>query len=306
MNDALSALLTAALADIVREVAGALSTRKGSVYRARGLDATTRALDRLVSALLADVGSGGGKALRAILRETLEALCDTPISFRDLRILQDTLRADLFGRLEAAGLPLAALRAIEDWCHELTHQCSLYLVSQREALIDRQASEIEMKLAEQRQLSIPIVPVYEGVLVAPLVGNLDGYRAQVLTSRVLEVVGPMRAKLLLIDISGVAKVDQEVVTHLVKTTRAVRLLGCQTALIGISAETARTMASLAVETRELVVLRSLQEGLAHALSSLGLVITPRQPGALRAADPGAGNPDTPSARGAKIAPSPVR
>jgi anti-anti-sigma regulatory factor len=274
MNATLFALLQPAAEDLIVEVAGALSKRSGSIYRARGLPATTHTLRRLVTALVADMNTGGGKALRAGLRDTLVELSDTPISFRDLRLLQEHLRGNLFARLEAADLPLAALRVLEDWCHELTLQCSLYLITQRELMIDRQASEIEMKLAEQRQLSIPLVPVYEGILVAPLVGHLDAYRAQVLTARVLETVGPSRAKFLLLDISGVAKLDEEVVNHFVKTTRAVRLLGCQTVLIGISAEFARTMAGLDVDFRELVIRRSLQEGLAHALAALGLTIRP--------------------------------
>lgn len=272
MREDLSALLSQAAAAIVREVAEPLSKRSGSVYKARGAAATTRVIEVLVAALVADVSAGAAKQLRSILRDALAELSEAAISFRDLRLLQEAMRADLFARLEAAGRPLAALRAVEDWFHELTHQCSLYLITQREELIDRQASEIELKLAEQRQLSIPIVPIYEGVLVAPLVGKLDAHRAQVLTARVLEVVGQGRARLLLLDVSGVPQIDQEIVDRLIRTTRAVRLLGCQTVLIGIAAEFARTMAALDIDYRELTVRRSLQEGLAYALATLGLAV----------------------------------
>lgn len=272
MREDLSPLLQRAAAVIVRDVAGSLGERSGSVYKARGATATTRLIEALVAALVADVATGAARTLRSILRDTLNELSEAAISFRDLRLLQEALRADLFARIEAADLPLAALRAVEDWFHELTHQCSLYLISQREVLIDRQASEIEVKLAEQRQLSIPIVPIHAGVLVAPLVGNLDAYRAQVLTARVLEVVGHSRARLLLLDVSGVAKIDQEVVDHLLRTTRAVRLLGCEVVLIGIAAEFARTIATLAVDYRDLTVRRSLQDGFAYALATMGLAI----------------------------------
>ncbi|MCY1061252.1 STAS domain-containing protein [Nannocystis sp. SCPEA4] len=272
MREDLSPLLQRAAAVIVRDVTGSLGERSGSVYRARGAAATTRVVEALVTALVADVATGAARTLRSILRDALNELSEAAISFRDLRLLQEALRADLFVRIEAAGLPLAALRAVEDWFHELTHQCSLYLISQREVLIDRQASEIEVKLAEQRQLSIPIVPIHAGVLVAPLVGNLDAYRAQVLTARVLEVVGHSRARLLLLDVSGVAKIDQEVVDHLLRTTRAVRLLGCEVVLIGIAAEFARTIATLAVDYRDLTVRRSLQDGFAYALATMGLAI----------------------------------
>ncbi|MDC0669869.1 STAS domain-containing protein [Nannocystis radixulma] len=272
MREDLSPLLQRAAAVIVRDVAGSLGERSGSVYKARGAAATTRLVEALVTALVADVATGAARTLRSILRDTLNELSEAAISFRDLRLLQEALRTDLFARIEVAGLPLAALRAVEDWFHELTHQCSLYLISQREVLIDRQASEIEVKLAEQRQLSIPIVPIHAGVLVAPLVGNLDAYRAQVLTARVLEVVGHSRARLLLLDVSGVAKIDQEVVDHLLRTTRAVRLLGCEVVLIGIAAEFARTIATLAVDYRDLTVRRSLQDGFAYALATMGLAI----------------------------------
>lgn len=260
-------LLEQAQADVVRAVADDLSKKTGSVFRLRGRDATEQALERLVAAMLADLRAGARQQLRAGFRPTLAALSDAPLAFRDLRLLHEALRSGALARLPD-DVTLADVRALEDWFHELTQQACLYLVSLREEKIERQAAEIEVKLAEQRQLSIPIVPIHEGVLIVPLVGALDAYRAQVLTARVLDALPGARARALLLDISGVSKVDAEVLQHLLKTVRGARLLGCQVALSGLSSEAAILLARIDLDLSELKIHRSLQEGLADALATL--------------------------------------
>lgn len=253
---------------VVAAVADRLSKKTGSVFKLRGRDATVRAVTRLVGALLDDLRAGARQQLRAGFRGILGELSDAPLAFRDLKLQQEVLRAGVLAVLPAE-TGLADARALEDWFHELTQQGSLYLVSLREEMIERQASEIEVKLAEQRSLSIPIVPIHESVLLVPLVGAFDAYRAQVLTSRVLDALPAARAKFLLLDISGVAKVDAEVLHHLLKTVRGARLLGCHALLSGLSPASAILLARNDLDLAELTIHRSLQEGLAHALATLG-------------------------------------
>lgn len=252
---------------VIAEVAASLVRRSGTVFRRGGVEVTTRAVRRLVEALAEDLAAGATARLRATLRATLLELSEAPPGFRDLRLLQETLRGAALARLAVDEAALAAHRALEDWFHELTHQCSLYLITRREEMIDRQAGEIERKLAEQRELSIPIVPIHEGVLVVPLVGNLDAYRAQVLTSRVLAAIAQAQARYLLLDVSGVSKIDGEVMRHLIRTTRAASLLGTQIYLSGIAADAARDLTVQGLDLRELLISRSLQEALSHALAA---------------------------------------
>ncbi|HEU4407390.1 MAG TPA: STAS domain-containing protein [Polyangiaceae bacterium] len=265
MTRALGGLL--ADADAIVEAAGRrLSERAGSVFRLKGAEVTGRALRHLVVALREDVAAGSARQARGALREALAALAASPISARDLRLLQEGLRGEVMARVEAAELLARDARPIEDWFYELTQQGALHLLAQREELIERQAAEIEVKVAEQRQLSIPIVQVYEGVLVVPLVGALDLYRAQVLVSKALAAITQTRARLLLLDVSGIPRLDAEVVGHVLRTVRAARLLGSEAVLVGVSPEGARAVVDLGVESGDLIALRSLEEGLAYGVA----------------------------------------
>jgi anti-anti-sigma regulatory factor len=257
-------------ADAIVEAAGRrLSERAGSIFRLRGAEVTGRSLRHLFVALREDVGAGSARRARGALREALSALEASPISARDLRLLQEGLRGEVMARVEAAELLARDARPVEDWFYELTQQGALYLLAQREELIERQAAEIELKLAEQRQLSIPIVQVYEGVLVVPLVGALDLHRAQVLVSKALEAITQMRARLLLLDVSGIPRLDGEVLGHVLRTVRAARLLGSEAVLVGVSPEGARAVVELGAESGDLVALRSLAEGRAYGVARRG-------------------------------------
>ena len=268
---------------LVTAVTGRLCGRSGSGFRTHGPEPTARAVRLLLDALRRDLANDGKQQLRATLRNALAELPGQLVSYHDLRLLDTSLRAELLASLDPIDLPRETLRRIEDWCHELALQCGLYTLTLREELIERQASEIEMKVAEQRQLSIPIAPIHDGVLVVPLVGALDDYRAQVLTHRILDAISQSRTQLLLLDISGVDGVDADVAGRLLQTVKAARLLGTEVVLVGISPAAARIIIAENVDLGRLVCLRSLKEGLAFGLARLGLqlVAAPKKPAATR-------------------------
>ena len=268
---------------LVTAVTGRLCGRSGSGFRTHGPEPTARAVRLLLDALRRDLANDGKQQLRTSLRNALAELPGQLVSYHDLRLLDTSLRAELLASLDPIDLPRETLRRIEDWCHELALQCGLYTLTLREELIERQASEIEMKVAEQRQLSIPIAPIHDGVLVVPLVGALDDYRAQVLTHRILDAISQSRTQLLLLDISGVDGVDADVAGRLLQTVKAARLLGTEVVLVGISPAAARIIIAENVDLGRLVCLRSLKEGLAFGLARLGLqlVAAPKKPAATR-------------------------
>ena len=122
---------------------------------------------------------------------------------------------------------------------------------QRERDLAAQAAELARRNAEQQRLlelvailETPTIRLAEGVLLAPIVGALDERRAQALTTRLLQEVSAQRARRVILDISGVATVDDQVARGLVNTTRALELLGCQVVLTGVSADVALTMTQL--------------------------------------------------------------
>jgi rsbT co-antagonist protein RsbR len=125
-----------------------------------------------------------------------------------------------------------------------------------------------------RDLSTPIIPVYEGILVLPLVGSIDSRRATEVTERLLEQISAQQAEIVIIDITGVALIDTSTANHLLMTTRAANLLGSRVVLVGMGAEIAQTIVQLGVELNGLITLADLQAGIAYALERFGLGIRP--------------------------------
>jgi rsbT co-antagonist protein RsbR len=125
-----------------------------------------------------------------------------------------------------------------------------------------------------RELSTPIIPVYEGILVLPLVGSIDSRRATEITERLLEGIATQQAEMVIIDITGVPVIDTSTANHLLMTTRAAALLGSKVILVGIGADIAQTMIHIGIELHGLITLANLQDGIAYALGQLGLGIQP--------------------------------
>jgi anti-anti-sigma regulatory factor len=117
------------------------------------------------------------------------------------------------------------------------------------------------------ELSTPIMPVAEGVLVLPLIGTIDAERAQRTTEEVLEAIVARQAETLLIDVTGVAKVDAFVVDQLLKIVRVAGLLGTRSYIAGISAALARTFVEIGLDTRGLQTFSDLQSALAAILGT---------------------------------------
>ncbi len=128
-----------------------------------------------------------------------------------------------------------------------------------------------------RELSTPVIRVYDRVLLLPLVGAIDSHRAQQVMESVLLHIVDTQAKCIIIDIAGVPVVDTRVADHLLKTTAAVRLLGAQTILTGITAHVARTIVQLGVDVSSMRTLSRLSDGIEMALEMVGKAITDRAP-----------------------------
>ncbi len=99
-------------------------------------------------------------------------------------------------------------------------------------------------------LSVPIIPLVENVCILPIVGNLDSHRAKKIREKTLVRVNDLKAKQLIIDISGVPYVDTSVVNHIFKIVKGIKLLGCSTIITGISPKIADTMIELGVEIND--------------------------------------------------------
>ena len=127
-----------------------------------------------------------------------------------------------------------------------------------------------------RELSTPVIKVYDRILLLPIVGTVDTQRADQIMETVLVQVVEQQAKVIIIDIAGVPVVDTKVADHILQTTAAVQLLGAKTVLTGISASVARTVIQLGVEITRVETRAKLAEGIELALSIIGKKIASKK------------------------------
>jgi rsbT co-antagonist protein RsbR len=124
-----------------------------------------------------------------------------------------------------------------------------------------------------RELSTPVIRMYDRVLLLPIVGTVDSHRAQQIMETLLARVVEEQAQAVILDIQGVPVVDTRVADHLLKTTAAVRLLGASTILTGISGEVAMTIVQLGVDMSAIHTRSRLADGVELALRMVGKVIS---------------------------------
>lgn len=116
-----------------------------------------------------------------------------------------------------------------------------------------------------RELSTPLIPINDDVMIMPLIGAIDQRRAQQVLETILHGIAQTNAQMVILDITGVSIVDTQVANALVQAAQAVQLLGAQVVLTGIRPEVAQTLVGLAVDLKGIVTHGSLQSGIAYAI-----------------------------------------
>ena len=139
-------------------------------------------------------------------------------------------------------------------------------MEQRQAELAQLERQLHEKQQTILQLSTPVVRLWDGILLLPLVGQFDVTRAAQLMSDVLEAIVANRASEIIIDITGVPFVDSNVANSLLKTVQAARLLGVECMLVGIKAEVAQALVHLGAELGAVRTFSSLEAGLNQALA----------------------------------------
>jgi rsbT co-antagonist protein RsbR len=131
----------------------------------------------------------------------------------------------------------------------------------------REAVTVREQLsATVRELASPIVPVLDGILVMPLVGEIDSQRAAMLTETLLGGIERHHASVVILDVTGVPLIDTQVAQTLLDAARAVKLLGTQTILVGLRPELAQTIVGLGLDLTGLITQADLQSGVSYAIA----------------------------------------
>ncbi|HZI18338.1 MAG TPA: STAS domain-containing protein [Pyrinomonadaceae bacterium] len=140
-----------------------------------------------------------------------------------------------------------------------------------EILAAKREAEAANRLKDQliEELSTPVITVWAGVLLVPVVAGLNPERASLMTAALLRAVVERRARVVIIDVTGSRSMDSDVVRHLGGAAAAVRLMGAGCVLTGITAAVARTLVLSGAELSGIEVRRTLADGLAFALGATG-------------------------------------
>jgi len=128
--------------------------------------------------------------------------------------------------------------------------------------------EIRDKSESINAMSTPVTNIWDGILVLPLVGVIDSSRALDITSKVLSEISQQKSSYFILDISGVGIIDTSVANHLIKITKATRLMGCETMISGLSPEVANTIVDLGIDVGNVKTSISLQDSLKLAMQKM--------------------------------------
>ncbi|MCC7265639.1 MAG: PAS domain S-box protein [Candidatus Latescibacteria bacterium] len=141
-------------------------------------------------------------------------------------------------------------------------------------LTERKKAEerVQQQSREIMELSTPIMQVWQGVVVAPLIGSLDSQRTQLFMEHLLDRIVDTKSAVALVDIMGVPAIDTQTAQHLIETVSAVRLLGAQVVLTGVRPAIAQTLVHLGIDMSGIVTRSSLSAGLLVALDLLNLQV----------------------------------
>jgi anti-anti-sigma factor len=149
-------------------------------------------------------------------------------------------------------------------------------IVQRNRQLEQALGRAEAATAERealattvRELSVPVVPILEDVIVVPLVGEIDERRAQALRRRLLDGIADRRARIAIVDITGVPLVDVALASWLIKTADAAALLGARCVLVGISPEVAQALVAGGADLDRLATRAELRGAVEYAMRATG-------------------------------------
>jgi rsbT co-antagonist protein RsbR len=218
----------------------------------------TEVYDNYVDAL----ETGSIETLQSYARELSERIVPRGVETHEVLgivlLLRDVLARSLFAKYqEDLELLNRILDAYEPAANRIAVTVGVSFVEERERVIHDQQESL-------RELSTPVLQLRERLLILPIIGMLDSARARQLTEQLLGAIQENRARVVVIDITGVATIDETVANHLVQTVEASRLMGASTILTGLSSEIAQTLVDLGVDLGMMRTAGDLQGGLEEA------------------------------------------
>jgi len=221
--------------------------------------------------------TGSVEALQAYARDLSERIIPRGVETHEVLgivlLLRDVMARSLFEKYhDDFDLLNRVLDAYEPAANSIANTVGVSFVEQRERVIRQQQKAI-------RELSTPVLQVRERLLILPIIGVIEAQRARQLTEQLLRGIRANRAKVVVVDVTGVPAIDSAVANHLVQTVEASRLMGATVIITGLSAEIARTLVTLGVDLGKMDTMGDLQEGIEEAERLLGYDVRRQTAGA---------------------------
>lgn len=226
-------------------------------------DEVTSVYDNYVAVL----ETGSVDELRHYARDLSERIIPRGVETHEVieivLLLRDVLARSLFDTYrDDLALLDRVLDAYEPAANRIATTVAGSFVEERERIIRQQQDSL-------RELSTPVLQVRERLLILPIIGVLDTARAHQLTDQLLQGIRTHRARVVVVDITGVPDVDESVADHLVKTVDASRLMGAGVIITGLSSEIAQTLVTIGVDLSKMNTVGDLQGGIEEAERLLG-------------------------------------
>jgi rsbT co-antagonist protein RsbR len=236
------------------------------------------ALERSVTTICTLFGDNDNGPISEWAPQIGKRRAEMGLSLDDMMVVVTKIREFCWQELTEFGsdrLAIGDVRRFEDAISEFSRLLLLgysrAMIALQQELRD-QAEQIAAQQQTIRELSTPILPLYEGILILPLVGAIDSFRASQIMERLLTAIAERQADIVILDITGVPVIDTAVANYLLQTARAAQLIGAQVILVGIGAEIAQTIVQLGVELRGIQIGANLQAGIELALRQQGFAI----------------------------------
>lgn len=211
--------------------------------------------------------TGSVEALQAYARDLSERIIPRGVEANEVvgivLLLRDVLGRSLLKKYQSDLVLLnRVMDAYEPASNRIANTVAVSFVQERERIIRQQQEAI-------RELSTPVLQVRERLLILPIIGVIDSQRARQVTEQLLRGIRANRAKVVVIDITGVPTVDSTVANHLVQTVDASRLMGATVIVTGLSSEIAQTLVTIGVDLTKMKTVGDLQGGIEEAERLLG-------------------------------------
>jgi len=211
--------------------------------------------------------TGAMEALQEYARDLSERIIPRGVETHEVLgivlLLRDVLARSLFKKYQANFSMLnQVLDAYEPAANRISNTVGVSFVHERERIIREQQEAI-------RELSTPVLQLRERLVILPIIGVIDPQRARQLTEQLLRGIRANRAKVVVMDITGVPSVDATVANHLVQTVDASRLMGATVIVTGLSAGIAQTLVDIGVDLTKMKTVGDLQGGIEEAERLLG-------------------------------------